>query len=560
MRRHVLATAALFAGLAVPATAASAAGLPGRAQDPIVLTGAAAPGLRGAAPGDVVAFAWRGAWKQVPVQVDERLRVDLGKVYGGAPNGVVIEEYADPGTFTGPDPDPTVDPDDEIALLARDAGDHAPGGSEPAGVAAGSRLDLRVTDRLAPGAAAYVSLFRRAGGRLDPAAGRHEVRYDFRLLSGDYRMTYKRDAGPNPEDSTVTTPSYRRHFSDRWIDDGLSVVAGGASGADILDRHKSLFGPGVCARSENTFSAGEGAFVVNRSGPVRAIRTYLGANSGPLTERQHIFYPGREDIQTTLRVHPIPGILDVFDYSPAATGMTYRNSANPLGATVDGVPDAITSAASTWEQVTGSQGTLNLAHALDTDIPVSLSWFHEDNRTPPDTQCTGDPYAFATSGPWLNGSLPNTDPRSAPARHLTGLRWLYFDPPGGSAADAARHWNEALTPLVTTAVPVPTATRVTLRAGTRQPLRGARVRLSGAVCPAHRGVLVRIQRLAGRRLWRTVARARARAGSGSRCSAYGTRLRVTRAMTLRATVSADRQHAQGVSGSVRLSLRIRRQA
>jgi hypothetical protein len=31
-------------------------------------------------------------------------------------------------------------------------------------------------------------------------------------------------------------------------------------------------------------------------------------------------------------------------------------------------------------------------------------------------------------------------------------------------------------------------------------------------------------------------------------------------MTLRATVSADRQHAQGVSGSVRLSLRIRRQA
>jgi hypothetical protein len=165
---------------------------------------------------------------------------------------------------------------------------------------------------------------------------------------------------------------------------------------------------------------------------------------------------------------------------------------------------------------------------------------------------------LATSGPWLNGTLPNTDPRNAPARHLTGLRWLYFDPPGGSAADAARHWNEALSPLVATAVPVPAAsrTRLTLRSATRRPVLGARVRLSGAVCPAHRGVLVRIQRLAGRRVWRTVARARS--GSGSRCSSYRTRLRVMNAMTLRATVSADRQHAKGVSGSVRLRPQVRR--
>ena len=62
---------------------------------------------------------------------------------------------------------------------------------------------------------------------------------------------------------------------------------------------------------------------------MRAIRSYIGANSGPLTQRDHIFYARREDIRTFLRVHAIPGVLDFFDYSSAAIGMTYRNNATP---------------------------------------------------------------------------------------------------------------------------------------------------------------------------------------------------------------------------------------
>ena len=60
-------------------------------------------------------------------------------------------------------------------------------------------------------------------------------------------------------------------------------------------------------RSEDTFNDAEGAFIANKSGPVRAIRSYIGANSGPLTVRQHVFYERREDITTYLRVHAIPG-------------------------------------------------------------------------------------------------------------------------------------------------------------------------------------------------------------------------------------------------------------
>ena len=72
---------------------------------------------------------------------------------------------------------------------------------------------------------------------------------------------------------------------------------------------------------------------------MRAIRSYIGANSGPLTQREHIFYEQREDIRTFLRVHAIPGPWDFFDYSSAAIGMTYRNNRNTDAVTIDGNPE-----------------------------------------------------------------------------------------------------------------------------------------------------------------------------------------------------------------------------
>jgi hypothetical protein len=42
-----------------------------------VITSGSAP----ASPGDIVAFAWTGKWRQVPVQVDERKLFDLRLAY-----------------------------------------------------------------------------------------------------------------------------------------------------------------------------------------------------------------------------------------------------------------------------------------------------------------------------------------------------------------------------------------------------------------------------------------------------------------------------------------------
>jgi hypothetical protein len=413
-----------------------------RPEDPVVLRGAQVPALAGVAAVDVVAFRWVDGWDQVPVQVDERKSVDLGTVYNGAAMGFATTVYADPGTFTGADANANVDGDDEVAFMAKDVGPEAPGdASAPAGTVAGSGVKVKVRSTLSGATRdGWIYLFKRSGN-LSPGAGESYVRYDFQLLSGAYKTTYKLQDGPNPENTTVTTPYYVDHFSDRWLNDQLKVKAGNASEADILDRAKALLGPGSCGRSEDTFDDAEGAFIANRAGPVRAIRSYIGANSGPLTQREHIFYEQREDIRTFLRVHAIPGPWDFFDYSAAASGMTYRNNLNTGGVTIDGKPDTPAAGQLAWESVDGPQGGLSMAHSTVTDIAGFTSTSHYlDDSTPgtgAETQCTGDAQAFGQSGPWLNFNLPNTDPRTAGFKSLTSTRTIYFEEPG-KANGAAR--------------------------------------------------------------------------------------------------------------------------
>ena len=300
---------------------------------------------------------------------------------------------------------------------------------------AGSGVKLRVRTTLGGTKDGWVYLFKRSGA-ISPGAGQKYVDYTFSLTSGDYKTTYKLAAGPNPENSTITTPYYSTHFSDRWLRDQLTVKAGNATGVDILDRAKARLAPGNCGRSEDTFNAGEGAFIANKSGPVRAIRSYIGANSGPVTQREHVFYERREDVRTFLRVHAVPGPLDYFDYSAAASGMTYKNTNNTGGVTINGTPDSVTAGPLTWESVDGPQGGLSMAHTLDTDIAgLATTSYYLDDSTPaatgPETQCTGDNQAIGASGPWSSSAtIPNTDPRSTPSNKLNSFRTIYFEAPG----------------------------------------------------------------------------------------------------------------------------------
>jgi hypothetical protein len=434
-------------GLILPSRAAGGSTID-RPSDPIVLTGADVASLQGLAPGDVVAFRYDGGWVQIPVQVDERDMLDVGEVYNSDPVGIVYLDYTDPDTFAGPDSDPTVDADDEIVLMAKDAGGQAGSAGHPAGVVTGTGVEVAISDPLDAGDAGYVYLFQQAGS-LDPGAGQSYVDYQFVLLSGDYKTTYKISKGPNPEDSDVTTSVYGHHFSDRWVNDELTIYAG--TGVDILDRHKFQFTPTSCIRTEDTFSSGEGAFYINKSGPVRALRSYMGANSGPYTQRTHLFYQARHDIVQNSRVHEIQGSMDFFDYVPAATGMTYYDNHNTGGVTIDGVPDTVTQGQLEWELIEGAQGALVHAFDIDTNIPsYSSTLYYLDDESPRPNQhkqCTGDSHAYGASGPWIDHSIPCTDPAKSCPYYIRSYRYLYYDAPGLTVTDAVALRNQALNPL-----------------------------------------------------------------------------------------------------------------
>ncbi|MGA2286418.1 MAG: hypothetical protein ABSG55_09135 [Dehalococcoidia bacterium] len=410
------------------------------------------PSLAGIDPISLVAFRYASGWQQIPVQVDERAVKDFGDIYnlGGSYGGVAELVYTDSGTFTGPDPDPTLDSNDEIVFMAKDAGGPAFSQSTPPATIPGTGVELRITDPLDPPAVGYVYLFR-SDGTLDPGAWQQYVAYTFNLLSGDYLDTYKRTAGPNPEDSLVSTWYYSHHFSDRWISDEIHITTGSATGVDILDRHKTLFAPGSCVRNEDTFSNGEGAFIVNKSGPVRAIRSYIGTNSGPLTQRDNIFYEHRQDIRTYLRVHTISGIMDFFDYSPAASGMTYYNNLNTSGVTIDGDPDSVALGGLQWEMVTGPQGSLMMASSLTTNITgLAPTSYYLDDSTPGVVQCTGDTFAYGSSGMMINQSIPCTDPGQGCSSFFRGVLTMYYAAPGLTVDEAQSLNDQAKTPLAYT--------------------------------------------------------------------------------------------------------------
>jgi hypothetical protein len=429
-----------------------------RERDPVVVTGGDAPAMIGMAIGEVVAFRYENDWQQIPVQIDERKFAEYRVVYNTEeiPAGLGTMAYVDPATYTGPDYDPLFDANDEIAVMAADAGDRAPvPTSFPAGVQPGSGQELLITDPL-DGGTGYVYLFQ-SDGSLTPDAGQDYVDYSFNLLAGDYLTYYNTASGPNPEDSSASSDDYRTCFADRWIRDELSVYTQGATGVDLLDRHKSLFGPGICTRTEDTFCNGPGAFFTNKDGPVRAIRSYMGANSGPLTQREHLFYRQRQDITTHLRVHAIgAGAMDLYDYTPAASGMVYSNSLNLGGVTVDGQPDVVATGALTWEMITGSQGTLIFSHSIVTDLnPLNVTSYYSDDSTPSVTQCTGDAFEYATSGIWIDQAIPNTDPRNGAYNVLSSRRVVYYETPNQPVAVAQLRRSQAETPLAVTVQPYP---------------------------------------------------------------------------------------------------------
>jgi hypothetical protein len=104
-------------------------------------------------------------------------------------------------------------------------------------------------------------------------------------------------------------------------------------------------------------------------------------------------------------------------------------------------------------------------------------------------------------------------------------------------------------PATSADVTVLVRTKVGLRLGDRTPRRGARVRFSGSVLPAHDGKAVRIQRRTSAG-WKTIATPLLRAATplaGVARSKYSKRIRIRRSGVYRTVMPADGDHARGKS-------------
>ena len=458
MRKSLLFifVSSLLAAALTPA-GASASIAASRASDPIVVAGARVPALLGTSPQRILAYRYAsGRLRQVPLQVDERKLFDVGNAYRPAlPSGEQTLVYADAQMSAGADNDLGFDSNDELALLGSSVGGKAPRSvALPRELRGRPHQWLKVRDPIS-GASGYLLLgAARPGIKVDQSAGSHPLSYKFALASGLPYSSYRLAEGPNPEASTLTTPNYSLGFSDRWMKDRLKIRAGKSTGVDILDMHKAMVSAGSCGRSERTFSDGEGAFLTNRVGPVRAIRDFIGANSGPYTERRELMYPGREDVETFLRVHAIPQVVDFLDYSAAASGMTYRNNRNRAGVKVDGRPDVLVAGPPTWSQLSGDQGTLTIVYSHATNIVgLSMTGYYVDSTTPTDPQCTGDDASYASSGGAVTSGLVSTEPRESGYSHFSNAWNIYFGGRSeGGASKAAALDRRARKPLQVSAL------------------------------------------------------------------------------------------------------------
>jgi hypothetical protein len=406
----------------------------------------------GVDPDQVTAFSWNGsAWVEVPVQVDQRYPYFLAnghssfstysgtdqeltyawnptahstgeeawkKVFGdcsaryqqtaaeltsaiasgavspGSNPAVAADDY----TQATPDPVRQLNDDDEIAMMAGDAGLQAPSGTAPpAGTTPGSGQTVTVVDPLSPATHGYIYLFLRPGGSSfnqsngyvtmarDANADEWIDRYTFAPTDTEKIGTSNTGYGPNlpgtvcrtspsndasppittpdgtsrsstdrvPRDGmTVTTPTYRLYASGRWMVRQFGVTAPGTTGSygpNLISRWKgrafqqspdssvSLVG----FEDEQVNWEANSALLGWKSGPVRAIREVWGADSGTNVTKTEVFYRDADAFHYHVRVHPIPpdGLYTSWDYRLGAVD-TYYNAKNPQGVKVDGIPDS----------------------------------------------------------------------------------------------------------------------------------------------------------------------------------------------------------------------------
>jgi len=464
-----------------------------RDSDPVIIQGKNLTCMLGQNPADMVAFKFSSAvgWVQVPMQIDERVLLDIAAPYGGAPcvagegSGVPwdIFFYADTSTFVGADTLATFDIDDELVFMAKDLGEQSTISLLPNGVLNIPPCEISIYDSLDQVQLGYLYLFLQDGS-LNQAANTSYVNYDFvffpngngiqgRSVKEDYIICYNQQA-LNTENSVVTTDAYETGFSARWKEDVLKIKAGGASGEDILDLHQGTLSLSKCIRTTTTFSTNRGVIVNAINRPIRAIRSVMGTNSGALNQMTIYFTANQVHYQNDFRVHTASGstsdVYDIFDFNENMVGATYCNEYNPNKVTIDGNLDLLNNdIIPIWGLHSGGMGSIvatsyfesNMTFSHDRrDVANGLAQlsddaYYDDNGQRAMYTCTGDTRAFGSSG-FLFSSNQCTDRRYnsldcsstiADPKNISMNRVHYYLSPSTTPQEAERYAQFVQYPL-----------------------------------------------------------------------------------------------------------------
>jgi len=452
--------------------------------------------MLGEMPDDIVAFKYQSSsWVQIPIQIDERVLLDITEPY----DSLELEEirsmgneclrnstrdttwnvlfYADAETHIGADTAATFDNDDELLFMTKDAGMQSSANAYPTGTLQGSVCEIAVTDPLEMDAIiGYIYLFVQ-NGSLDQAAGLDYITYDFTYKSDsvyldDYIECVLDDPTVNPEESTISTNNYTLGFTRRWQEDLLQITASDcsntASGIDILDRHQIFINAGTCGSTEDRFSGSEGAHITAIDGPIRAIRSIMGAASGPFTQLDILATQCQVRYNMYFRLHPANGFNDVYDMSASiADSLTYYSERNPNGIIVNGTNEVLdTEDPDEWALYEGTPGSLIISWDYETDMTIDtvgfrynngngpadcdLKAYYDDDGAGASHPCTGDGLAYGSSGFTLRTKQctdyrydnNNQYPECSNNPLFFNIERVHYLMPPGMTADSAEQYDQ----------------------------------------------------------------------------------------------------------------------
>jgi len=358
-----------------------------RIDDPITVQGADLKPFLGKPISKLRLVIWEdGKFAPVPYQIDER-HPSGGWVF---PEGEEPEKDEDGGL---------VDENDELAFMAKDAGDEAPAGNKPEGAGAGVKISLK--DPVDGGAGyAYVFLFEDPPARSEVDYATYKVGDKWMWMIG---QTYKIGTG----------------VGESYFDKCHLKMPDGSWSPDVIDRYKTR-GMGIPVVGRTPESQAKAEALGWKDGPVRVLRKSAGWLELALKIKihgegssQNLYYPSYFLVPLKLQIPGLPkfvirdfSMVQTLDFTHHFYGAKYYDAVNTRGVVLDGKMSEAEKnldleSTRTWYCATGPVGTVFVRYVypgiMETNIYTEGYYVDDATKKDPPEEEPGQ----SNAGIWM---------------------------------------------------------------------------------------------------------------------------------------------------------------